>query len=345
MRKSELYIGLAAVFPLLSGCYKDIDLDEYLPDPVIVVNSAVAPGSTLMASVTRSWPYTEVGPSEELDCNLPQARVELYVNDEYRERLCWEQYLPADSSGIASDSVFRSHTLIKEGDRIQLSVSAEGYQTVTAETDVPRNTPVMDAECVSMEERVNPEGDVGDGYGNIIGYNYYALTYHVTFRDDPDTDNYYALTCLRKSGSYYTDEEYRHPHIETSDPVLKENVDILDGAMGFDGINQNGCFLFTDRQIAGKRYTLSFEEWTTDKSGNDLAFPLKIRLYSLSKDYYLYLYSVCQITGSTVDEALGNLGFGEPPRVYSNVEGGAGILGACTMSEREISVDIRQKTE
>lgn len=337
MKKAiHIIIGISAVLPLLSGCYKDINLDKFRPDPVIVVNSAVAPDSALMASVTHTWLYTEAKPYEEPNVNLPQARVELYINDEYRGQMKWEQYLPTDTTSEIPDSVFRSSITPKEGDRIRLVVSAEGYQTVTAETTIPKKAPFLDAECISIEERINPEGTVGDGYGNLIEYNYYSLTYHVTFQDEAGIDNYYALTCLKKNDTYYEWEKYKHPHIESSDPVLAENSDILDGAMGFEGINQTGCFLFTDRQIEGLQYTLSFEEWI-NRSEIKRTSPLKIRLYSLSKDYYMYLYSICQVTGSTVDEALGNLGFSEPLRIYSNVEGGTGILGACSMAEKEVS--------
>ena len=323
---------LGALTLSLEGCYKDIDLEKYRPDPVIVVNSAVSPDSTIMASVTHTWFYAGTEAFVERYVNLSKARVELFVNDEFREIMQWKQYLPADTQNEVPDSVFMSHIKPKEGDRIKLVVSADGYQTVTAETCVPKRVPVVLAECTGVSERINPQGNIGDGYGNTIPYNYYALTYRLAFRDEKDEDNYYALTFLRQDDFYGT---WYHPHIETSDPVLSENMDALDGAVGFDGMNTGACFLFTDRQIAGKQYTLSFEEWTGSYDNPDSP-PLTVRLYSLSEDYYRYLFSVSQIAGSTLDEALGNLGFGEPLRVYSNVEGGTGILGACCVSEKKV---------
>lgn len=94
--------------------------------------------------------------------------------------------------------------------------------------------------------------------------------------------------------------------------------------------------LFTDRQIAGRQCTLSFEEWTGRYDASDLP-PLTVRLYSLSEEYCRCLFSVGQTAGSTLDEALGNHGFGEPLRVCSNVEGGTGILGACCVSEKKVT--------
>lgn len=335
MKKRDIYI-LPAALLLLSACYKDIDMEKYRPDPVIVVNSAISSDSTIMASVTHTWFYADTKPYEEHYANLPQARVDLYVNDEFREQMEWGQYLPVDSLNEVPDSVFKSHVVPKAGDCIRLVVSADGYQTVTAETTVPAIVPIRKAECVDITERINYEGNVGDGYGNTVKERYYALTYNLTFKDEGGRSNYYALTCL-KTDEYY--QTYYHPHIESSDPILSENSNALDGSIGFDGISTGYSFLFTDKQIEGQEYTLSFEEWV-NKSDAEQSSQLLIRLYSLSEEYYHYLYSLNQVAGSTLDEALGNLGFGEPLRVYSNVEGGTGILGACNSSETEVTVQI-----
>ena len=68
-----------------------------------------------------------------------------------------------------------------------------------------------------------------------------------------------------------------------------------------------------------------------------------ISIYSLSESYFLYLLSLQKIAGSTLEGGLGNIGLAEPLRVYSNVEGGTGILGGNQHSETTITLNNPSK--
>ena len=68
-----------------------------------------------------------------------------------------------------------------------------------------------------------------------------------------------------------------------------------------------------------------------------------ISIYSLSESYFLYLLSLQKIAGSTLEGGLGNIGLAEPLRVYSNVEGGTGILGGNQHSETTITLNNLSK--
>ena len=146
-----------------------------------------------------------------------------------------------------------------------------------------------------------------------------------------------ALTTSRTK-TYSWGEDFYQNELQTTDPVLSENINILDGAMGFDGLD-NHSFLFTDKQISGQTYTLKFKE--TCKENPD-GSTISIYLYSLSQSYYQYILSIQKISGSTLEGALGNLGFGEPIRVYSNIEGGSGILGACNISVQKTTIHYKE---
>ena len=74
-----------------------------------------------------------------------------------------------------------------------------------------------------------------------------------------------------------------------------------------------------------------------------LPSPSIISIYSLSESYFLYLLSLQKIAGSTLEGGLGNIGLAEPLRVYSNVEGGTGILGGNQHSETTITLNNPSK--
>ena len=56
-----------------------------------------------------------------------------------------------------------------------------------------------------------------------------------------------------------------------------------------------------------------------------------------------YLVALEKIYGGSVSGSLSDIGLAEPVKVYSNVCGGVGILGACQRAEK--IVDIRNLIE
>ena len=106
--------------------------------------------------------------------------------------------------------------------------------------------------------------------------------------------------------------------------------------MAFNGLEKRGGALFTDQSINGQTYTLQIKETTAELDETEQRI---ISIYSLSESYFLYLLSLQKIAGSTLEGGLGN----EPLRVYSNVEGGTGILGSNQHSETTITLNNLSK--
>ena len=332
--KQKYYTFILLLLSLsLSSCYKEIDLDKYRTQPKIVINCAISPDNVIMASVTRTWFYPESTPYVK----LPHAKVDLYINDEYVEQMKWEQYNKNDHSSASPDSVFTSHITPKEQDKVKIVVSAKGYETAVAEETVPRHVPILKTGYHNITKRPNTDVTYIDPDGNLIEQFIYEIEYEITVQDKNETSDFYALTTSRTK-TYSWGEDFYQNELQTTDPVLSENINILDGAMGFDGLD-NHSFLFTDKQISGQTYTLKFKE--TCKENPD-GSTISIYLYSLSQSYYQYILSIQKISGSTLEGALGNLGFGEPIRVYSNIEGGSGILGACNISVQKTTIHYKE---
>ena len=72
--------------------------------------------------------------------------------------------------------------------------------------------------------------------------------------------------------------------------------------------------------------------------------PIKIQLFAISKDYYYYLVDVARLQGdSGISSGLIDIGAVEPIKIFSNIDGGVGIMGAYNLSEK--CVDIIQIME
>ena len=319
--KHLLYTLLLGVF--LTSCYRKIDLDEYRTTPKMVINSVVSPDTVVMASITRTWFY----PDKKPYVNLPHAHVELYINNQYIETMQWKT-LNNPRNPDQPDTLFLSNTIPAEGDRIKIVASTPEYGTVTAEDIIPKKVPIKNASHTIKKGNGVYQGTISD---------YFEIYYEVTFDEFPEKNNYYLAKITQIKTGYYG---YYETEIDYIDPVFKEQDAILDESMAFNGLEKRGGALLTDQSINGQTYTLQIKETTAELDETEQRI---ISIYSLSESYFLYLLSLQKIAGSTLEGGLGNIGLAEPLRVYSNVEGGIGILGGNQHSETTITLNNPSK--
>lgn len=90
---------------------------------------------------------------------------------------------------------------------------------------------------------------------------------------------------------------------------------------------------FSDNGINGKNYTLHLSE-IIQQAGKDyekyIGLTREAKLYSISKDYYRFMISLIATDpeDDSIHGSLLGLGMVEPGRIYTNVAGGAGIVGS-----------------
>lgn len=318
--KKLLYLLLSALS--LASCYKEIDLSEYRTTPKMVINSTVSPDTVVMACVTRTWFYPETMPNVK----LPHAKVELYINNQYIEQMQWKiVYNPENPK--QSDTLFVSNTIPTEGDKIKIIASTPEYGTATAEDIIPQRVPIKDVKYNIRK---------GDGIYQETYSDYSEIYYEVTFDELPEKNNYYLARVTNPRRYDYGSLFSGVTIMEYIDPIFKELDDILDSGLGFIGLNKDNGALFTDQNINGQTYTLHLKEIAPELESVNRR---TISIYSLSESYYLYLLSLQKIAGSTLEGGLGNIGLAEPLRVYSNVEGGTGILGGNQHSDITITLN------
>lgn len=314
---------LSGIF--LTSCYREIDLEKYRTTPKIVINCPISPDTVIRASITRTYFYTDLddlrggsngwmyGESNP-EIKLKEAKVELYVNDVYKENMKW-QALDSINECSTPDTFFVSTYIPRPGDKIKIVASTPEYGSAWAEDVVPHLVTIKDIKITCKKETGTPYNVHGSAPNEYIYNNeYYAFQYFITFKDTPNQSNYYQL--------------WVEGGIQYIDPIFSNTGSTLDGTLGFDGLDGRGGRVFSDELIDGKEYTIQVKRMYPTYAVDD-SIAGNVNLYSLSEPYYQYLQSLEKISASTLSGNLSDIGLAEPIRVYTNVNNGVGILGAC----------------
>lgn len=324
---------LALMSFVFYGCEREINLEHLRPDPKLVLNCLALQGDTLAVELSRTWFYTEDIP----DVYVSGADVELYVNDVFRERLTETK----NEGGYPVDETIRyksSSYLPATGDRIRIVASKEGFKTAEAVTEIPRPCAVSD--CRLIQETVRDTSSWGDDYTYI--YVSQTNKMQFTLRDEPGEENYYLLY-LRQGNVYGGDEDttYRWSSFFPdygSEPLFAVQSSAFDQILGYDGVGGYNGLAFSDELFAGKSYQFNIP-WNMSYSytENVVNHPYRYRcyVYSISRSYYNYMKSLNDLYESGFTGDLAEIGFAEPIRIYSNVEGGTGILGGGYLYSQE----------
>lgn len=98
---------------------------------------------------------------------------------------------------------------------------------------------------------------------------------------------------------------------------------------------------FSDKGIDGQRYTITVSEvLQMPLVGMIKQLPRKVNLYSISKAYFEYMLSILSMDyeESSLKGDLLSLGLMEPTKVYSNINGGTGLMGSYNLSTKKVDL-------
>ena len=322
---------------LMLSCVKEINLDDLRPEPSMVVNCVAISGEPLRVHVSRTWFYTEYSPVVTID----NAKVDLYVNGVHRETLAYDGGDPI----FNFPGSYNSGYIPAEGDKIAVIATAPGYGKAEAETVIPAPAKLVNSK---MELQL-----VDSMMSSMIRY---RATFQLTLRDEADVDNYYWIRMeegypifdtdeMRYTGDYY----WMDMTIDySSEPTLGGNINALDEIFGVTNMIGSNGLAFSDELFDGEDYTMrmfdnyffmydnvhfvgSVSRYDIDEELLKPIPPMRLRthLYSISRDYYLYLKSLQDQSGNSFSNILIDAGLAEPVKVYSNINGGVGMFGGC----------------
>lgn len=326
MSKKLNLLAIIILTVLFSSCYSDLDLEDYRPAPKAVLNCAVSPDTIIMASVSRTWFFTEDNPN----VTLRDAKVELYINDTFKEQMQWTDM---DETGSLNAKGFYVSTVVpKTGDKVKV-VAATEHGNVWAEDIVPPKRELIDTK---ISHKYYDNGSIIIDPNGITPQLAVEIKYEITFQDDINTTDYYLI---RISGN---DPSRPMGSLDySSDPIFIGQKSILEGSVEGKFLGGQGGRTFSDETINGSKYTLIVKETGIQSDySNRPQLIRKITLYTLSKAYYQYLSSLQYIEDDELLQNMAGYGLAEPIKVFSNIQGGIGILGASHSTD--MTVDLKE---
>lgn len=330
MRYLLLWAVLACLF---SSCIEDIDLNHIRPDAKLVLNCATVPEQPVSAYLSRTWFYVDGKPN----LGIEGAEVQLYVNDVFQEKMAL-----SEDTIQQLGSRYLSEYRPRVGDRLKIVASAKDYTHIEAVTELPELPQVTNV-SISHKHKVD------SNLSNVEQFQCHD-EFQLTFHDDPAVDNYY-LIYARDTYLYIhegdTTYRWNNSYLDFgNEPLFANQVSAIDRVLENNGIGYFGGMAFSDELVKGKTYTLNVKGSTSSYSyygtgyGEIENLPheriYQISFCSISRSYYNYLKTLADYRNSSFTGDLASVGLAEPIKVYSNVAGGTGFLGAATCETFEL---------
>ncbi len=329
MKSIYLQTIIFSLFALIvTSCETEIEFRGDDTASLLVVNSILSPDSAVKVHVSESKFFLKDDSSFE---NVNDAIVNLWVNGSLYEQL--------SSTG---QGFYAGNYIPKAGDIIKITAKNNKFPEVNAESEIVQATPIVSVDTTIHVSDIYP---IVNGYGNYsdtIGYSKTTeMKINLKFNDQPNKKNYYKIA-VKLNQEYSDGSKYMRNYYFSSDDLVFGNTT---EAGIFDESSYNFYHEFNDDLFDGKSYSLKLNTsfisivYDNDPSGDTsdsepveiVKNELILELQSISKSYYLYLKT--RNAGTSVIDF-----FSEPVQIYSNIEGGIGILGSYNTSRFKIDI-------
>lgn len=300
---------------LLASCYQEINLDNYRDEEgenILTLNAILNPDSVVQACATRTYFYPDKHSKPTYVDNLD---IELWINDKFIQTLTF------------NGSIYESDVYPNVGDMVHLRTSFMDKEV--SATDIVPNKVEIESVNATLE-----------GPMQIFWEDDMVYTYYITFTDNPNEENYYFLRFLdgyfgRNISGFDFDGEF----------VFQQLSQQINDVMPGYELNPYNGLPFSDVGINGKTHTLVVKEIDQEaghKYGQN-RHPseklTKIQLFAISKEYYNYLFDILRYnSNSGISGGLINIGASEPIKLFSNIKGGVGIMGAYNLDEELVDI-------
>ena len=376
--KRLLYI-LALLLSLVS-CKDDFDISKLQDSARLVVYSFPTEGDSTLILVTKSLPVaTAKGFWGDLASQTVDAHIIYKVNGQECpvKRIGREdESLYFCSSGSMLIGQYYAIGKQKSGDNIQVVVSADGFQEVSASTYIPQGVDIQ-AEGVSIGKEkkdyytyqmdkvlasFQDDGKSKDYYSvKVKRMQVEGKAFYVEPRYDGGVDttyawnyqNYQNVVANHFGGTWIWDSLYHVPYpqmLETdNEPVLNRSSKI-DDDLGFDGYEYfDNAYIFNDQSFNGRKYTLHLVMLNSRYVGSYdyelswdpvLGYDYQVELYKVTPEYYRFLSSINNANSNSWAEA----GIMQVTPTYSNVKGGFGVVAGFNAKITSIHVNPSKKT-
>ncbi len=309
MMKREIFIIPVFVL-LLSACEKTLEFSGGITDPKLTVCALASPDTTFKVYLYQSLFFLDIHTYSSQFYLDSDAAVQLLVNE--------TDLYSTSSDTIESIDLSGYKPLIN--DELSLTVSCEGYETVTAQTTVLERPSFKITDHYSLYSK-NPVEVMSDGMIHPIDFwgTDTVMNISCMINDPGNVSNYYRLSVKSivstKEGPLGVDDWATVKDIFSSDDILFVDNNI---SVSINGWPEHFSNVFDDSLFDGKEYTFAVES----RQRSAAYSWVEIELQHISEDLYKYLKSVELAQCSTNDI------YAEPVNIFSNVGNGYGILGS-----------------
>ena len=296
------------LIPALAGCRYSFELNDNGLEPCICLTSHICADSLVNVNIFKAVPVQMLNKE---DMTLESPVYSLKSNGKEVE---------TTSQEIENHGICLSSGKFKEGDRLELTISAEGMEPVTASTTVPGNFPAYLAESYVDED----------------GTDCLRFTYH----DNKDTDDYYAVA-VEVRNKIMTGVDKFFYNIGYATPPLYHNELSLNQHAYSPIVTQfNGptLFIWADTDEEDNIYELKY---TTSTRGSSSEKAIRFHLYKLSKEMYHHLYA----DYDAAYNPFAYIGFSSPSFAYTNVMKGCGYFCAYSVTYSDWKIVSTEENE
>ncbi len=335
---------------LLSSCERDIGAAHMGIPSCIVAYCMPTVGDTTDIQVTRSVAMDEYTVDDTGD-RTTYSRPTAITN----ARISYKVNGVEQTAVHKADGLYQVACQQKPGDRIDLTIEAEGLKTVTAHTIVPDTMKIdrVEAERVQL---YNADSEM------LLDYDQLRLT----FTDPPQQGDCYAVRVVKTTYtgnvSVFSHDEYAHiqqpfdkmnimvdkitpQELQAADSIrtyiygvdesdalelFTQGEPVLDSRASIDDLFENNFlgnfYIFDDSYFNGRSYTLHLNVPSHYYDG--LWWEYTVELYRLTPEYYRFVKSL----NDKENNELAEYGLSQIAPTLSNIEGGVGLLGGMACS-------------
>ena len=304
-------IGVGA----LTACTETFEVDFPEEPPQLVVYSLFHPDSVWQVAVSTTKDLNSPGTPYPV---VDKATVEIYQNDQRVDELAFQgRLVPGividNVRGLTYDTMVwrREHlyrsprgTKPEPGVTYTVRVSAPGYPSVEASSRIPEGTSATLGNF-SINRRASLPGSNGQ-----------SLEITSVIRDVPNENNFYLV-----GAAYPIVELHAGPDGIYDDTVYYRQFATL-GTVDIQSIRLQYFKLFSDQSFFGIAYPATFSLALDESFIMTNPDSLTLYLGEVSESFYRY-YEALEAQG---EYGVGFVNLTDPPKAYSNVEGGLGVF-------------------
>lgn len=311
-RKAAKAMMLLLAGCAMDGCEQTVNLDSYKGDPTLVLNGLANTDTTIMASISATWFFTDTKKPD----SFPDLSVEMFLNDQ-----------PA---GLMSyrDGLYHSGVRPKAGNKVTLRTVVEG-QELAASGTLPHG---VDIDCVEVnKEKVSGQGGVLITPEGNVSFDYdLAYTYTVSFTDKTPGRHYYFVNIDSPDFRMGSVDYSYDPHFMFTAQEINQSLSSLKTVTPYG-------FPFTNAIDSTVHHTIVMVErgapfiYTTSEERERV-----VTIFSITEAYYRYLVTLLANSDITWHGDMTEKGLVQPVKIYSNIQGGTGILACITPARTNV---------